>query len=54
MRVRLRATLQQVWREEPNAVRVSLRLFDELSSANQTSLLKSVPVAVVLSKVEAL
>jgi len=38
----LRATLWQVWSSQTNAVRVSLRLFDELPSPDQTSLFKGV------------
>ena len=50
MRARSWATVWQVWSLHNNAVRVSLRLFDELSSPDQTSLFKGV---IIVSKMVA-
>ena len=43
-RAGLRVSLMQVWSSQPNAVRVSLRHFDEPSSPDQNSLLKIVAI----------
>ena len=41
MRARLSGSVRQVWRPEQIAVRISLRLCNEISATDQTSLLKS-------------